>query len=99
MSVIPVMNYICHYAFIRYIRNYALADHAYIIYVIMLSNSLFDRWSVNAYIIYVITLSRIQSPYLSARLRLRGRGTHYSYGEGALAHSTQRQPSNLEGAK
>ena len=40
---------------LRVISTLSRADHsAYIRYVIMLSNSLFDRESVNAYIIYVI---------------------------------------------
>ena len=34
LYVIPVMNERCHYAFIHYIRNYALADNVAIIYVI-----------------------------------------------------------------
>jgi hypothetical protein len=46
--VIPVMNEICHYAFIRYIRNYAYADHAYIIYVIMLFLACYKKVGLEA---------------------------------------------------
>ena len=40
----------------RHFDTFSSRHSAYIIYVITLSNSLFDRESVNAYIIYVITL-------------------------------------------